>query len=175
MWFRQSAPLHIRICPFLCLSLVTVFTWCIPLLWKTKLMIIMVLIWEQFIKFNVLDDIYAAFFWFILPHCFVFYIQVHRAVLHNGERVAVKVQRPGPKTLQFSLLRSLSRSFGDIYIWWYIQMVIRTNYRGWEWWGPIMWSRIRADTAVFSHTSSWLLLLEPCRAVCSCYCWCLPL
>ena len=28
-----------------------------------------------------------------------------------------------------------------------------------------MWSRIRADTAVFSHTSAWLLILEPCRAM----------
>lgn len=30
---------------------------------------------------------------------FFFFLKVHRAILHNGERVVVKVQRPGLKKL----------------------------------------------------------------------------
>ena len=51
----------------------------------------------------------------------MFYIKVHRAVLHNGEQVAVKVQRPGLKKLYSSSYLGQCQkvlviyTFGDIY------------------------------------------------------------
>jgi hypothetical protein len=65
---------------------------------KTDITLLTSMTWKQFMKFSAFDDIYVHFYEFYF-HVIVFIFQVHRAMLHNGERVAVKVQRPGLKKL----------------------------------------------------------------------------
>ena len=78
-------------------------------------MILMVLIWEQFTKFNVLDDTYDVFadLYFHIALCFIFRYIVQCSIMVN--ELQSKFSDQAQKTLQFILLRSLSKSFGDIY------------------------------------------------------------